>query len=205
MHNALRLGDLAAIHPWMDELARLLQLDLTRGLICWAAGVRGLAHLYRGEPEPAQQLAARTLRLIAQSGVSSAPESRVYVSEIYLALWEAAPDAAARVALARPAQAACRALHTLARVYPVYGPADDLQQGRLGWLLGRPAPARRHWERALHRAGALGLPYEEGQAHYELGRHASGPERASHLARAGAIFTRLDAAADLSRARLAAG
>jgi hypothetical protein len=207
MHNALRLGDLAATHPWQEELAGLLRLDLTRGLACWASGVIGLAHLYRGEPDPARQYAARTLAMIGQSGVSSAPETRVYVSEIYLGLWEAAPAGATleRAQLARHAQAACRALHTLARVYLVYGPADALQQGRLAWLLGRPAPARRQWEHALRRAAALSLPYEEGQAHYELGRHATGPARADHLARAGAIFTRLDAAPDLSRVRLAAG
>ena len=48
------------------------------------------------------------------------------------------------------------------------------------------------------------MPYEEGQAHYELGRHASGETRRHHLARAIALFARLGADHDLRQAIAAA-
>ncbi len=45
------------------------------------------------------------------------------------------------------------------------------------------------------------MPYEQGLAHYEIGRHLAvdDPARQAHLARAAEIFGQLEAAYDLRR------
>jgi hypothetical protein len=45
------------------------------------------------------------------------------------------------------------------------------------------------------------MPYEQGLAHYEIGRHlpATDPARATHLSQAYAIFSQLNAAFDVAR------
>jgi hypothetical protein len=48
------------------------------------------------------------------------------------------------------------------------------------------------------------MPYEQGLAHYEIGRHSTGAERRHHLQRASDIFIQLNATYDLARVQSAA-
>jgi hypothetical protein len=45
------------------------------------------------------------------------------------------------------------------------------------------------------------MPYEEGLAHYALGRHSTGAARQHHLEQACRRFAQLDAAYDLAHAQ----
>ena len=47
------------------------------------------------------------------------------------------------------------------------------------------------------------MSYEEGLAHYEIGRHAEGVIRREHLTKACEIFARLETAYDLEQAKKA--
>jgi len=101
----------------------------------------------------------------------------------------------------RAARQACKALHNFARAYPVGQPRARLYQGWCEWLEGKPIQAFGTWQTGLGVAGQLAMPYEQGLAHYEIGRHASGEERQKHLSRALEIFEQLGAAYDAGRAR----
>jgi len=125
---------------------------------------------------------------------------------VYLALWEASHSHSPteRAALAQAARQACKALHGYARVFPIGQPRAWLWQGLYDWLAGQPRKAHKAWRKSLAAAERLEMPYDQGLAHYEIGRHATGLERQEHLARACAIFARLGAAYDLARAEAAA-
>lgn len=99
------------------------------------------------------------------------------------------------------AHRACRALCKYARVFPIGQPRAHLWQGLFEWLSGRPYLARELWQKSLSLAERLALPYDQGLAHYQLGRHlpANHPARLDHLTQAQEIFTRLEASYDLEQ------
>jgi hypothetical protein len=51
------------------------------------------------------------------------------------------------------------------------------------------------WNKSLNTAERLAMPYEQGRAHYELGRHLppGHPARREHLTQACEIFTGIGA------------
>ncbi len=71
-------------------------------------------------------------------------------------------------------------------------------QGRYEWLKGNTAQAQRWWQKSLAEAETLGMPYELGLTHWEIGRRLG--ERA-HLEKAEAIFAKIGAELDLAQAR----
>jgi len=75
-------------------------------------------------------------------------------------------------------------------------------QGIYEWLRGKPAAARRWWQKSLVEAERMGLRYDAGMAHFEMGKRLN--ERA-HLEKAEAIFAEIGAEWDLARAREALG
>jgi hypothetical protein len=118
------------------------------------------------------------------------------LAEAYLGLWEAVgPDDDIR----QGTQVGRRLLRSYARVFPIIGPRAALIDGCYAWLNDRPRAARWNWERSLHRAVELGMPYESARAHLELGLHPTGSENEHHLTRAREILGQLEAQHDLSR------
>lgn len=71
-------------------------------------------------------------------------------------------------------------------------------QGRYEWMKGNAAQARHWWGKSLAEAETLGMPYELGLTHLEIGQRLG--ERA-HLEKAGAIFAPIGAEGDLARLR----
>jgi eukaryotic-like serine/threonine-protein kinase len=61
------------------------------------------------------------------------------------------------------------------------------------------------WNKSLNAAERLGMPYEQGRAHYELGRHLppGHPDRQEHLRRAGELFADIGASYELTHAQAA--
>jgi hypothetical protein len=130
------------------------------------------------------------------------------MTEVYLTLWEKARadgnQAEART-LKAATRKACKALRQYAVQgrYPIGRPRAWLYRGWFEWLSGRTGRARRLWRKSLAYAQDVDMAYEEGLAHYEIGRHLRGSDPAwqEDMAKAAEIFTRLGAAYDLERVK----
>jgi hypothetical protein len=88
---------------------------------------------------------------------------------------------------------------TFARLYPIGRPWLRRNQGTRCWLEGNVTRARTLWEQSIAAAVALEMPFDEGWARYELGRHlpVTDPARREQLTQAVTIFTQLGAAYNL--------
>ena len=176
-------------------------------------GILAVAHLRQGDHLLARQVVDTGVRLIGHTRpiTSTTFDGYVAVPLVYLALWEASRDPSlaprstvdrSATELAEQAKKACKTLHRYARVFPIGRPRAWLYQGWHDWLSGKARKARRAWRKSLAEAERLAMPYEEGLAHYEIGRHlpAGDAARQEHLGRAVEIFTRLRTAYDLAQA-----
>ena len=170
-----------------------------------AYGVLAAAHLRRNEFGLARQAAQTAVQFIAQSSfmMHSSLEGYAGPAELYLTLWEASGNKlpADRKTSAKSARQACQALRKFARIFPIGQPRALLCQGRYEWLSGRPRKAHKTWQKSLAQATRLEMPYEQGLAHYEIGRHLplDDPAQREHLKNARKIFTKLEARYDLIR------
>lgn len=167
-------------------------------------GLLAIGYLRQGKLEQAQLSAQAAARLLATIPVPTAYyliEGYAGYAETCLALWEASgghlPNE--RSQLEQQAQRSCDALAAFARIFPIGQPRMHLWQGLAAWLSGKPGQAHRIWREGLTVAEKLAMTYEQGLAHYEIGRHITGTSRWEHLCRAHAIFTRLGAAGDVVR------
>jgi hypothetical protein len=102
---------------------------------------------------------------------------------------------------ARLAQQACQSLRYYGWLLPVGQPRVWLTLGRNYWLSGKASQARQAWAKSLEISRRLAMPYEQGLAHYEIGRHLPSTDQArqTHLTEARTIFQRLDAPYDLAQ------
>jgi tetratricopeptide (TPR) repeat protein len=207
--NALQLGQL-------EEAVTLAQasLDLFSGDIdpleeIRVYGIFAVVSLYQGDLQSAFQSAKKASSVIAESAPTSAFLLGGYidVAQVYLALWEAdaSPALAERQELTDAARQACATLRRFARRFPIGQPRAWSHQGWADWLAGRPQRAHKAWQKSLSAAERLSMPYEQGLAHYEIGRHldAQDPARRTHLTRACEILSQLGAAYELARAQVA--
>ena len=123
-------------------------------------------------------------------------------AEVYLEAWER--DQPFRDEPRRAAEAIAR-MKRFAGVFPVGRPRWAILEGRRSWLAGRKGRALRMWRRALTSATQLDMPFEQGLAHYEIGRHTdpSDPERTAHLEAAREILARIHASHALAARDLA--
>ena len=88
------------------------------------------------------------------------------------------------------------------RAFPVNLASTCRWDGLLLWLNGKPAAARKTWQKGLDSAVACHHDYDVALLCYEMGRHApAGPQRAESLQRAEAIFERIGAVYDLEQLR----
>jgi class 3 adenylate cyclase/tetratricopeptide (TPR) repeat protein len=96
----------------------------------------------------------------------------------------------------RQAGPACRDALKRIKFFPLAGPEAMLYEGRYEWLNGRTSAARNWWEKSAREAVRMGMRYDEGLAHAEIGGRLS--ER-SELETAAAIFADIGARRDLAR------
>jgi DNA-binding SARP family transcriptional activator/predicted ATPase len=216
---ALRLGqpEIEQVFSYVDRASALPIDQIDRTELIRFYGVLALAHLTQGDRPAAWQAAETGLRHISGADLVGpyAIEGYAGVAETFLTLWETrtTPHNIARTAdhdLKLNAQQACRALHKFARLYPLGQTRAWLYQGWYEWLANRPAKAWAAWQKSLAAAERLKMPYDQGRAHYELGRHrwpeksgADDRQRQDHLRRACEIFSQLNAAPDLARTNAA--
>jgi class 3 adenylate cyclase/tetratricopeptide (TPR) repeat protein len=186
----------------LQEATRLLAGRGSRTDEIIIYGVLALAHWRRRDEEQARRAADRAAGLIAQSRPTAAYilEGYAGVTEVYLDLWMAGDQTAAR-----PAQQARAALRRFARTFRTARPRAWLYEGVAAHHLGRKRHAISAWTTSLKLAERLAMPYEQGRAHYELGRHLppGHPGRQAHLRRACELFADIGASFELMRARAA--
>jgi tetratricopeptide (TPR) repeat protein len=122
------------------------------------------------------------------------------LAEVFL---EASKGSAGRDAtvLARQLARTCATMRAQARVFPTAEPQSHLWLGHLRWLRSSPRDAVLSWQRALDRARALQMPYEEAGALRALAQATpqSGEERQRFVDQANGIFQRLGAEFDLAQ------
>jgi tetratricopeptide (TPR) repeat protein len=205
LHDLIVLGRFEEGRLHYEMLQRLRAKSTVETQIV-AGGLLAICQARCGERDAALELADATLARIrsvlpnftAQSG-HSAP------AEVYLEVWEQAQAAGQPVpaGLARRARAACQAMRTWARNFPLGVPRALVLEGRLLQLEGRPRPAHQRWSRARQLAAETAMPYEEAMASYELGRTAAPGAGAADLQRALALFGGLGCAWHAARAEAA--
>jgi class 3 adenylate cyclase/tetratricopeptide (TPR) repeat protein len=193
-----------------EALAALRQIladetDITDELKIKYRGLLATIDLDRGEHDQALAASEEILRLTKGQRPTSFGTFLGYVApaEVYLSLWER--DLAPTDVRARTAEAMNR-IGQYAGVFPVGRPRARTLEGRHEWLLGRRDAAFRSWRRALASAQDLSMIYEEGLAHYEIGRHLDPDDgsRVGHFDEARSIFSRLHASRALAALELAA-
>lgn len=157
-------------------------------------GMAAMVHLDRGEHRLALAAADEAMHRTARARPVFFGTFLGYVgpAEVYLDLWEAAKPLRDVERSAADAQARLR---RFASVFPVGRPRATTLDGRLRWLRGDRSGAIRQWRAAAASAADLDMPFEEGRAWFELGRHldAGDPARAAALGAARAAFVRADA------------
>lgn len=105
--------------------------------------------------------------------------------ETCLALWEATPE---RTHLAALAKRGGKQFRRFVRNFPGSQAQYYLCQGGIEWLSGNSQQAIRKWQRGLHIAEAMMMPYEQARLCIELGRHSTVPAQAEgYLKRAGEL------------------
>ncbi|MCP5098783.1 MAG: AAA family ATPase [Chloroflexi bacterium] len=165
-------------------------------------GLMAVAYLRQGNLDAAKAAADH----VAAKMMDTLPAAYVLFSafagmtQVYLALWEAAIADGADTSELRPiAEKATKAMARFARLHPIGRPRRWLYTGWTHWLAGSPRRAQRAWRKALKLAQNMSMTYEEGLVHYEIGRHlkTTHPKRATHLRAAKSIFERLNAAHNL--------
>jgi class 3 adenylate cyclase/tetratricopeptide (TPR) repeat protein len=201
---ALREGDLDAAMAFLNQARSLPgeRPEPQQEMITWAH--MGIACLRRGDREQAREATDRAVALMEQVKASAYTHFEAFaaVAEVYMSLWEAHPEGAG--ADTKELAAAARYLcDSLRRGTTKTGrPVAWLYQGWYNFLDGHPGRAYKHWGKGLVVAEEVGMPYELGRIHLEMGRHAAldDPARDEHLRRAREIFEQIGAHYQLQRA-----
>jgi class 3 adenylate cyclase/tetratricopeptide (TPR) repeat protein len=203
---ALQMGDADTALQSCADFRQIVEDEsyLTDELRIKSQGLLALIHLNGGDWAQARAASDEAMRL-TRDRPTYAGTFIGYVgpAEVYLEAWER--DQPFRDEPRRAAEALAR-MKRFAGVFPVGRPRWAILEGRRSWLGGSRGRAHRLWRSALATANHLDMPYEQGLAHFEIGRHLepSDPERAAHLQEAREIFGRIHASRALAAADLAA-
>ncbi len=202
---------LAVIARLLDRIGGRFERIADPGSEIDARGIQALALARRGDWRAVRTAVEETIRLIERTAmpIYHARTGYEHATAAALQAWEALAAAAPghvpffRALVGR----GLRAQADFARLFPMGEPQLWLWRGTWAWLGGQAGVARQHWERALESARRLGMRYEEGLAHLEIGRHLApgDPGRTVHLAAAVRRFAELGTPDELARARAALG
>jgi len=103
-----------------------------------------------------------------------------------------------RAAWLKKAGRACRDGMKLRLAFHPGKPKAQRLQSRYEWLKGNPAQAQGWWHQSLAEAETLGMRYELGLTHLEIGQRLG---EGAHLEKACEIFAEIGAELDLARSR----
>jgi tetratricopeptide (TPR) repeat protein len=164
-----------------------------------ATGALGQCLARLGEFAQAQQVLENGAQLRAKyKGVGDAYTHLVHgQAETYLLQAEQASPSEKEEWLQK-ANRACQAALKQVKAFRPGAPEAMLLRGRYEGLRGKPEAARQWWNKSLAEAERIGMRYEAGMTHLEIGQRQG--ERA-HLEKAEAIFAEIGAELDLAKAR----
>jgi class 3 adenylate cyclase/tetratricopeptide (TPR) repeat protein len=179
------------------ELARTIP-DVVHQIIGGAE--LGLCYLQQGN----WQAALSELETCRRVGI----ENRVFepsglttmlnnVAEVYLFAVEHG-EASERVSHLNNAKRACQTATKAMAKCPLHSPQAMRLQGAYEWLIGKPTTAQKWWQKSLAQAERMGLRYDLGKTHLEMGQRLG--ERA-HLEKAEMIFAEIGAELDLAKTK----
>jgi len=167
-----------------------------------------VTHDRSGDRKSALESAHKAASILAESQPTSFGMLVAYAltASTLLSCWERRKVPGEGDELRPQAEAACKALAGLARVFPIAEPRARLYEGLCLWLAGRRRKGERLCRKALQRGQELEMPYEVGLAHLEIARRLAAEgsvasTRHAHLTRAAEAFDDLGVAYDLERAR----
>jgi class 3 adenylate cyclase/tetratricopeptide (TPR) repeat protein len=201
--NSLKLGLIDDAIAAAKTSLELIDLYAEGAAKIFCLGALAKAYWRQGSIVEAKEAADKAAHLIAQSrGLPSAYnvlEGYVAAAEVNLGQWERSienlvePSISKADELQHAARKSTRALHIFRRLFPIGGPSAWLYQGLYDWLLRKPKQAHKAWLKSLKLADRMTMPYEEGRARYEIGRHLpeGHPAREEHLLGALTIFEEL--------------
>jgi class 3 adenylate cyclase/tetratricopeptide (TPR) repeat protein len=166
-----------------------------------AAGAElGLCHLRQGNWQAALS-ELETCQRVADEHQVIEPHSRMTMlnnlAAVYLHAFECSV-ASERAAWSNKAKRACQTAVKTSSVCKPKAPEAMRLQGTYEWLSGKPAAARKWWQRSLAEAERMGLRYEVGMIQIEMGMRLR--ERAQ-LVKAEEIFAEIGAELDLAKVR----
>ena len=194
-----RLGRLGEARPALEravELADTIPDDLNR---VQARGDLGQCLLRLGQREAALEVLEEACRLARKHQVlphNSAPAWAGLV-EAYLQSAEQTPGADRTPWLEKALRASDASLKNARHSHPA-GPEAMRVRGTYEWLRGNAKSAQKWWQRSIGQATQLGMRYDLGLAHLEMGLRL---RDCAHLSRAEAILAEIGAAWDVARAR----
>jgi tetratricopeptide (TPR) repeat protein len=119
------------------------------------------------------------------------------LAEVYLYAFEH-DDPSERASWLDKAGRACQAGTRASSGCKLKAPKAMRLQGTYEWLKGKPAIAQQRWRRSLAEAEQMGMRYDLGLLHLEMGQRLG--ER-KHLEKAEAIFVKMGAEGDLAKTR----
>jgi hypothetical protein len=98
-------------------------------------------------------------------------------------------------------------MRAFARVFPIGRPRLLLLEGLAAWITGSRGKAQSAWAESLEQGQALGMQYEVGRTHLEIGRRLdpADPARQEHLEKAAGVFMETGAELERSQARTLLG
>lgn len=145
------------------------------------------------EPERAERAIASCLTAMAGGQTTALPLFHAYRS-LALACAGLLSHSPRSSPLAKQGlRIALERLTAMSRGFRIARPASALFRGHLHRLAGRTAAARREAERSLEMARALGMAFDEAQAHEALVQLAAPSGAEGHAEAARALYTRLGA------------
>ena len=202
----IRLGRSEAAQRVADASMVLADRDTMKSEVLCAQAASAMARLLNGNCAGAFEAGARAVELTRQTKPVAywLQNALAVIAQALLSLQEAgwASDAASVPRVRQLADEAVDALSRFARQIPLARPHAHLWRGLSAWLAGRTSRAMREWHAAASLGGRLGLRYEVGRAHFEIGRHLpDGDSRTSYLRQAQEEFERLGCAVELERIR----
>ena len=163
-------------------------------------GEMGFCYLRQNKPQEARLVLEEAHRIIKEQNVMGSQILVAYsgLAEAYLILAEQANDVQEEKRWTKKAKRACRtALKQSKRCRP-WLPHSLRMQGRFQCLTGKEKAAQKWWQRSRDIAQHMGMRYELGMTHLEIGKYL---QDQVHLEQAEAIFSDIGAKLDLARAR----
>jgi class 3 adenylate cyclase/tetratricopeptide (TPR) repeat protein len=204
--SELRCGRPAAAAHVLERILGLLVDHPDPAEQIQAYGLLACARWRQGEDAAALAAASSAASLMAHNKRPTAFylfEGYTGVAEVHLDRMAAGDRSPATKQAARQA---CAALHTFARIFPIGKPRDQLLNGLVLYLSGRPRRARAAWQASLSTAQRLAMPLDAALAHTQLGLSATGtPQGQWHLEQARTLQHQLGIPDDLTRVHTPAG